>query len=519
MRSEYHARSESLRSWRRSQSLVALSAVLSCLAGCSDPAPVPEVEPREEQPEDSAEEVETLVREHAPETREISTEGGTTVRAESIVASVRRGDVLLAVASTENRVGILARAGDGEQRWLTEATLDECSLASGAVEQADGISDRAIASANLDCGEEGQVRYLWPLRLGAGLPRVLESIALRGEVGGDFGFVAVDDDEHPDLRGTLSLANTVMTLEWLDRAGGLARADEEPARTLARAREAGQSLAPIVRAFCRRAEGDAMVRLGAGRWGLECPEDALPAEGVRQAIEFAESGPLDEAVLALSDSADPRVLAAVIARARVVSVRRVGEVNLSASSLDSGLHFEGAALRFNGDSTGEVSHPVASSGSSQRVMEVVSACGGPEAHILDQGVELRVRLATQEGCERELRHPWVLLGWAPQGLVSARGGQRMVAPLSAELRPAGPPRELGRQTPAPAPLRGARSDVTGETWVYETPVGVLRFANESVQLLRSENWDALGTSPSSAALSSSGEVAFVRGNAVYLFEL
>lgn len=109
-----------------------------------------------------------------------------------------------------------------------------------------------------------------------------------------------------------------------------------------------------------------------------------------------------------------------------------------------------------------------------------------------------------------------VLGWAPQGLVVARGARRLLAPLRPDGSALAPPRELRRDQNAPAPLRGARTTIGGEVWIDETPHGVVRYSATGAELWRDAEWapvDAAALSPDGAG------IAILRGDEVRVMRM
>ncbi|MFT3927987.1 MAG: hypothetical protein QM778_35995 [Myxococcales bacterium] len=110
---------------------------------------------------------------------------------------------------------------------------------------------------------------------------------------------------------------------------------------------------------------------------------------------------------------------------------------------------------------------------------------------------------------------FVVLGWAPQGAVVARGSQLRIVPLDLAGKPAGEPRELEPQTPPPAPLPSGAATPDGARYVEATPFGVLVHGvrNGEVELWRPEGYLSLGKAAREAAVSPSGRrVAVVLGD-------
>jgi hypothetical protein len=110
-----------------------------------------------------------------------------------------------------------------------------------------------------------------------------------------------------------------------------------------------------------------------------------------------------------------------------------------------------------------------------------------------------------------------VLGWAPQGVVAARGAERFVVPLGIDGKPTDAPRALEPGAPAPAPLPAGTALADGSQHAQATPFGVLVFGPQGVALLRPEGYTSAVTAPLDVALSPSGKrVAVVSGGRVYV---
>lgn len=112
-----------------------------------------------------------------------------------------------------------------------------------------------------------------------------------------------------------------------------------------------------------------------------------------------------------------------------------------------------------------------------------------------------------------------VLGWAPQGVVAARGAEVVVVPLTLGGTPASEPFQLSPEAPLPAPLPAGASAPDGSRYLELTPVGVLvrQRGGASPELWRPEGYAAIAASVSEAALSPSGQrVAVVAGGVVYI---
>jgi hypothetical protein len=116
---------------------------------------------------------------------------------------------------------------------------------------------------------------------------------------------------------------------------------------------------------------------------------------------------------------------------------------------------------------------------------------------------------------------WHILGWAPQGVVAARGATLRVVPLTVDGRAAGDPDDLTPGTPPPAPLPLGQATPDGRAYVLPSPRGVLlrelTGAGRTL-LLRPKGWKD-GVTPSAVALSHDGRrVAVLLGDDVWVIE-
>ena len=113
---------------------------------------------------------------------------------------------------------------------------------------------------------------------------------------------------------------------------------------------------------------------------------------------------------------------------------------------------------------------------------------------------------------------WAVLGWAPQGLVSASGDLLRVVPLNEEAKPAGRPIDLAPGKPLPAPVRGARITPDGRRYVIPHAEGIVvrEWRQGGAGLwLRPDDWSAVPGSLRSLALSPNGkQIAVQKGNEI-----
>lgn len=111
-----------------------------------------------------------------------------------------------------------------------------------------------------------------------------------------------------------------------------------------------------------------------------------------------------------------------------------------------------------------------------------------------------------------------VLGWAPQGVLAARGSEVVLVPLSIEGAATGEPRVLDALTPRPAPLAQGRASSDAAHYAWLAPFGVVVFDNAGkAELWRPKGFDAIAAAASDVAISPSGKrVAVTSGGRVYL---
>lgn len=133
--------------------------------------------------------------------------------------------------------------------------------------------------------------------------------------------------------------------------------------------------------------------------------------------------------------------------------------------------------------------------------------------------------ASPPGCSRASTRPddggFTLLGWAPQGLLAARGSDLRLVPLSTDGHALGAPRPLAPDAPRPAPITAGVATADAARYVEPTPHGLLLYGPSStrVELWRPEGYTAIAKGPLEAAVSPSARrIALVAGEDVYLLE-
>jgi hypothetical protein len=104
-----------------------------------------------------------------------------------------------------------------------------------------------------------------------------------------------------------------------------------------------------------------------------------------------------------------------------------------------------------------------------------------------------------------------LLGWAPQGVVAARGRELRVVPLSAAGAPSGEPFVIEGDTPLPAPLPSGLSAPDGSFRAELTPAGVLVYARGAAapELWRPDGFAGIAQNAREVAISPQGRRAAV----------
>jgi len=420
--------------------------------------------------------------------------------------------------------------------------LEGCSVRSATL--AHPTRSSFVAEVHTECASDGTTTpelrtHRWILSNEAA-PRVRLVTSTRGETSLSFAFEDLDADEHEDVHATVSVAGRELALRWLDRPGGLALDADEPATSVRAAtsesRELGASLA---RSLCR---GDAAsLRVGPGSWGLDCPEELLGAARVAETDAWLRAGRLDEALLAIDGGAVASAEALDAAAAPGVTATRLSFSYRGEPSLDVAhvaLAFVASsvgppALRVEGESIDRVARDGSASPGDALPAPIRSSDDPPWVltRVRSRGCAVDVTLASFRdgalGGVHELVDPtacvedagtteWRALGWAPQGILVARLGERRVLPITTEGLAAGTPVALEADAPWPAPALGARITPDGSAWVLERREGVLHVRDGRASLWRPSGWSE-GEPPSAAAISPDGrEVAVLRGDSIWI---
>lgn len=413
-------------------------------------------------------------------------------------------------------------------RVLATQRLQGCEASSVEASFRDANALERIASASVECGDESvEVRFVVKVE---STPRVRERLAVRG---GQLAlsFPDIDGDEHLDLRAELTLFGRSTTLEWLDRAGGLARIEGEPEATLTAIR--GEANAhDLARALCGP---DASVAVG-GRWGLDCPDAST--QGIRLDAALARAG--DDLPRALHElalfSAEDRAEFFERLELPDISWRRLDHVvPRTAATRHAALSFADAQTLLDHTTNMTIpltdvptsplmgAAPIRAPGNEEAGVRSVTARGS--THEINIGGANPFHSPTQ----RVLTLPtppsseWLVLGWAPQGLLLFDGVERFLATAndageapSAERPVALTLRTVEAGDLLPAPFAGARTDASGDVWVAETPYGVLFGSGDEVTLWRPDGWDDELECLALALGPSAHRVAVAREDGIFL---
>ncbi|MGE0786224.1 MAG: hypothetical protein AB7S26_11085 [Sandaracinaceae bacterium] len=375
-----------------------------------------------------------------------------------------------------------------------------------------------------------------------------------------------------------------VNLHWLDQPSGLARSDEEPAHAFdersraalrqlrgepAQAVEASRAVLRLHRALCREA-GAPRLRIGP-TLGLACGS----SEGAGRAITTIVRGlaAQRETLLALDAYAelerlggpagayainDERRRFAREALASLPSSTNVSIVEGPTAHLDRPHAFTVSGLGFLDEdrvlvrsappqiwTVGGETVPADPGANDTRVVDpqkryavasLEERCGAVRLRIVVPG-ELSLGAARSLPASTPLLygsdeapcdHAWrdgdagfVLLGWAPQGIVAMRGAELAVAPLDMRGEATGPPYLLEPGTPPPAPLPAGRTTIDGRFRVELRGPGVLlhEVGAAAPQLLWPEGWGAREGALSHPAVSPTGRrVAVLSGDRVVVIE-
>jgi hypothetical protein len=118
---------------------------------------------------------------------------------------------------------------------------------------------------------------------------------------------------------------------------------------------------------------------------------------------------------------------------------------------------------------------------------------------------------------------WYVLGWAPQGVLAARGTELRLVPLDVEGRAAGPPVVIGPREIAPLPVAPGHATSDVRFWAYATPYGIVVVdlgAERRTRFVRPQGWSpAEGTAIDVAVSPSGRRIAWISGGRVRWVDL
>lgn len=521
--------------------LCLVTALLMC--GCSGDRRVPQYEERDEP------ELETPSRFEPARSQSVEPGIAVSVEGAPLPGDLRallpldldddgdRDAIAIGIDEGELSVSFAHRdEGSFRMRRVGALTLDEgCTVEAAGIETVS--AEHAFANASIACTEDEGWKAWWIITLGAS-PRLHETISLRGEGSVALALEDHDEDGHVDLRVDVDLGEGPLSLWWFDRPSGLARESGEPAASL-EAMEDRERATRWIAALCTG--GEPKVRLGRGHWGLECPETLTRRARDARALALLDAGDLRGAVIALPDTLDDPLRAALDAKATRATTHRITrwEEPVTQATRHVMLAFSGNDLivrgveaqlyraAANGPPTDVVPAdaqpaPVSDSQHAFFVQSVNRDCNGLELRLLPHA-QLRASAFAAPRPVRAFEAPvddctsaeeWRAIGWAPQGVVVASMTSRRTVPLSVEALPLFDAVELADDALPPAPLNGGRITPDGSVWIWETPHGVLRFG-ERVELWRSADWSTAHVT--AAAISDDGNaIAILQSGTVFV---
>lgn len=459
--------------------------------------------------------------------------------------------------------------------------LEPCTLERADVRALS--KSKLLASVTRACGADKRPHTTLLLASLEATPRVFTQLEVRPTRAPSFELVPrgedVDADGHDDavlaLRVGGESPDAELKLTWFDRPSGLVLDPREPENTLAAWASAAQALvnktpdqaaaraALVLRlydALCRESGGGEVVLSGSA--GLPCGRIQGRAEALLTLVlAHAKRGQVREAFDAYralrQEDPPPRTLQKVasalstLPATQGITLRKGPQVSPSATPA-----LRLPAARFVGDGQlfvqrrEPVLYDLESGTESAVVIPTDSILRDPSGQLAATAIEhgcagysLRVERAPVPGnpyvstppvstpllfaeanasdctTSRARSGGFLVLGWAPQGIVAARGAEVWVVPLSLKGQPVGTPRALDPGTPCPAPLPSGIATPDGTLHVEATPYGVLVYDRHSggISLWRPNGYAEFGDRATEAAISPTGrKVAVVAGDQVYL---
>jgi hypothetical protein len=375
----------------------------------------------------------------------------------------------------------------------------------------------------------------------------------------------------PDLSAPIT-----MSLPWLDRASGIARDVREPDSSLAARAAAAQGLLrktpdqaaeqakTVLALHAALCDGPHPPLLQIGTTaGIACKADAALANAAAtiasaqaalgnienaadawlrlERMSVAASGKAREFALKALAAMKPRPDIALAPGPEIVPSTSKGVLLPNARFVTDSLLY----LRRPEPAVYDVNHQTETVAPPQDdrirdpqgtlfVLGLKRTCGGilfqaarsdapSEGPLPPQAIKsaLLVKAAADPSCREaalsdEVRD-YKVLGWAPQGVLAARGSEVRILPLTVDGTPLGESRVLAHDAPRPAPISPGIATPDASRYAYALPFGVVVYGQQSSELWRPTGYAELFPSITDIAISPSGRrVAIVAKRRVYV---
>ena len=376
-----------------------------------------------------------------------------------------------------------------------------------------------------------------------------------------------DEDGYEDVVMNLMVGGMDLALAWLNRPGGFTRDTSEPETSMkllandaweffdsdpALASNRARAVLETFLALCRES---GYARLGlAGTQGIQCGASSAASRAVAvEVISSIRRGAFVEALELQRWWSAGAMHPTQEERAAVQEAWQRAKASASASwelvhgqSATAALYFAdedqlaigGATPKLISLSTGEKKSLLSSDTDAAAqspngrfaVNGVRVTCVGFEAEVgpVRSKRTHRVVIERRTGttpCRTPVDRPasvfeWSVLGWAPQGLLAARGDRLRVVPVDELGKSAGRPIDLRAGSPLPAPVRGAGITPDGSRYVIPHSEGIVVRdwqRGGSGLWLRPLDWDQVPGELRAVAISPSGRrIALQKGNEIRL---
>jgi len=377
----------------------------------------------------------------------------------------------------------------------------------------------------------------------------------------------LDSDGYEDVVADLRVDETQVPVRWLNRPGGFARDRAEPESTLrsiveqaspllvSKPNEAGAlalEVLDVFRILCRES-GEARVGLS-GTQGLLCGRS--PATATAIGIASASAMRRGDAIQSLQlrrawerpstspTPADRKLLDGMLLRSDSTNAAEWQLLDREASAVP--IHFEDAdtliiggrkprsirlsTLERSSLAASELKPAIVDPTGRFTVSGVRATCAGFEAEVTPVGSKRTHRIPIDRSragtpCKSPVDRPasvleWVVLGWAPQGLVVASADRLRIVPIGPAGKPAGSPVDLEAGSPLPAPIRGPGITPDGARYAIPHAEGIVvrDWKTGATGLwLRPKDWDGVPGPVRSIAISPDGQrIAVQKGTEIRL---